>query len=141
MPSVNLKLVSSNGMESVSQAAQLAGTGAAGAVKASSMVLGGAGILSAIIVMVFLEPQSKKEKFLCFLSTFIFAVCLSSAIKLYFGFDLPQTMDGHIAYAGLVIASGIPGWVIVRASFLTMEKMKGKDIGQIIKIVRGWFGK
>jgi len=128
-------------MDEVTQFAGQSAAAGAGAVKATSMVLAGSGILSALIVMVFLEPQSKKEKFLCFLSTFMFAVCLSSAIKIYFGFDLPQTLDGHIAYAGLVISSGIPGWVIVRAAFLTLDKMKGKDIGQIVAIVKGWFGK
>lgn len=138
---MKLRLVS-NSMEN--EAVQMASNGAvvgAGAVKATSMVLAGSGIASALIVMVFLEPQSKKEKLLCFLSTFMFAVCLSSAIKIYFGFDLPDTLDGHITYAGLVIASGVPGWVVVRAAFLTLEKMKGKDIGQIIAIVKGWFGK
>lgn len=118
-------------------------TAAASAVVAKSglLVSTGAGLASSLIVMVFLEPQSKKEKLLCFISTFIFAACLSSAIKVYYGFTIPETFDGNIANAGLIIACGMPGWVIIRALFLTLEKMKGKDIGQIIAIVRGWFGK
>lgn len=130
-----------NKMDEVNQALSASGTAVAssGTVKAVFFTVSAS--LSAILVMVFLEPQSKKEKFLCFMSTLIFAACASSAIKIYFGIDLPDTSDGRLANAGLTIASGMPGWVMVRALFMTLEKMKGKDIGQIIAIIRGWFGK
>lgn len=127
-------------MDEITQAV-VGASGGVSASKATAMVGTGAGILSALMVMVFLEPQSKKEKFLCFACTFLFAICLSAAIKVYFKIELPNSLDGHLTYAGLVIASGTPGFVIVRAVFITLEKMKGKDIGQIIKMVRSWFGK
>jgi hypothetical protein len=128
-------------MEEVNQA--MAGAGSAGAAvssgKLSAIFFACAATVSAILVMVFLEPQSKKEKALCFASTLIFAACASSAIKLYLGIDFPDTNDGRMANAGLTIASGMPGWVCVRALFLTLDKMEGKDIGQIIAIIKGWF--
>lgn len=128
-------------MDDMVNAANAAGSAGVAAGKATAIVGTGAGILSAIMVMVFLEPQSKKEKFLCFSCTFIFAVCLSAAIKIHFGIQLPDNLDGHLAYAGLVITSGIPGFVLMRSIFISFEKMKGKDIGQIIKMIRAWYGK
>ena len=112
---------------------------AAKSASSKAALLFGGATVSSIMVMVFLEPQSKKEKFLCFFSTIIFAVCLSSFIKVYFGLTFPDNWDGDLANTGLIIASGMPGWVLVRAFVLTVEKMQGKDFGQIIMLVRGWF--
>lgn len=137
---MKLRLVKSN-MEEVNQIATNTAAAGAAVAKSGLLVATGAGVASSLIVMVFLEPQSRKEKLLCFVSTFVFAACLSSAIKVYYGFDIPDTFDGNIANAGLIITCGMPGWVVIRALFLTLEKMKGKDIGQIIAIIRGWFGK
>jgi hypothetical protein len=132
-------------MDDVTEA-MIAGAGAKaawgyGGVKATSIVTGAAAVVSALFVMILLEPQSKMEKFVCLVSTLICAACLSSAITIYFGIVFPDNLDGHLAKTGLIIASGAPGWAAVRAFVLTAAACKNKDIGQIIKMVRGWFGK
>lgn len=132
-------------MEEVNQVAQVTG-GAAGlsgvaATKASSIIAGGAGFAVGAAVVILLEPQTPKEKAICFISTVVSAICLSSAIKLYYGITFPNTFDGDMAYAGLIVASGAPGWVLVRAFVMTAEVCNGKDITGIVSMVRGWFGK
>ncbi len=111
----------------------------AAAGKGTLIAMTGAGTVASIFAMLVFEPKTRKEMALCLVSTLVCASLLPSVIKLYFGFDLPNSVDGDLALAALIIACGSPGYLIAGAALLTAKKFKGKDIGQIITMIKGWF--
>lgn len=132
-------------MVEAANAASGAGISASGAgiaaSKAGLMISGGAIGIAGILAMLMFEPKTRREMFTCLLSTLLFAIVLPSVVKVYFGFDFPETMDGKIANAGLTIACGSPGYLFAGAIMITIKACKGKGIGEIIAMFRGWFGK
>lgn len=128
-------------MDGVQQA--VAASGGAGAAYSSGKAMAiGAGIggaVMAVVVMTLTPPKSHKESAVALISTLVFAVCGSSFLKIYFGIEFPNNLTGYLADGGLAFVCGAPGWVLVKAFFLTAEKLHGKDLGQIIKTIKGWF--
>ena len=127
-------------MEEVNQA--MTGAGSASAAvssgKAAAIFTGTGGALMALVVMTLTPPNSKRELFIQLISTLVFSICGSAFIKIYFGFELPDDFNGHLASSGLSFVCGAPGWVLIRAFFLTAETMKGKNLGEILATVKGW---
>jgi hypothetical protein len=122
-------------------------TGAAGfaAFKAfggvAGMAAGGAG-LAAIIVMLMTPPRSAKEWAVGLISTVVGSVCGGATLITYF--DLHHWMNtpvGLVAVLGLVFASGLPAWALVRASFTWLTNRQGKDIGELAQDAREAFSR
>lgn len=143
MPLNKLYLISntSNKMDDMVSAANAASGAGVAASKAGLMFSGAAIGVAGILAMLMFEPKTRREMFTCLVSTLLFAIVLPSVFKVYFGFDLPDTIDGRIANAGLTIACGAPGYLFAGAIMITIKACKGKGIGEIITMVRGWFGK
>jgi hypothetical protein len=131
----------SDKMDDMVNAAGAAGSASVAASKAGLMISGGAIGIAGILAMLMFEPKTRREMFTCLLSTLLFAIVLPSVVKIYFGFDLPDTIDGKIANAGLTIACGAPGYLFAGAIMITIKACNGKGIGEIIAMIRGWFGK
>ncbi len=89
--------------------------------------------LAAIVVMLAVQPQSKREWSLALISTVVSSLCGGAAVVQHYGLaSWGDSYVGLVAVAGIIFACGLPGWVVVRAVFLWLEKRKGKDIAELI---------
>lgn len=126
-----------------SSAAGYAGWHAVGG--AAGVAAGGAGIasgLAAIVVMCMLTPRNRREWAVGIISTVVSSLCGGAALVQHFG--LQSWMDSYVGAVGLlgiVFASGLPGWALVRAVFTWIEKRKALDIGELINEARRDIGK
>ena len=99
---------------------------------AAGMAAGGAG-LAAIIVMLMTPPRSPREWAVGLISTVVGSVCGGAALITYFNLHYwMQTPVGLVAMLGLVFASGLPAWAVVRAAFTWLEKRRGQDLAEMV---------
>lgn len=107
---------------------------------AAGMAAGGAG-LAAIVVMLMTQPRSAREWAVGLICTVMGSIGGGAALITYFGLQAwMDTPVGLVAVLGLVFASGLPAWSIVRAAFTWMEKRQGKDLGELIRDAKQDFG-
>lgn len=109
-------------------------TGAAGyALWKVAMALGLPAGLVAIVVMLWIQPKSPREWAMALICTFVSSICGGAAVVQHYELQSwVGTTPGLIALGGVIFACGLPGWVIVRACFLWLEKRKGKDVGELL---------
>lgn len=116
------------------------------AVTATSMagtkhaaIAAGSGLtLAAIIVMAMTAPSSKREFFVALLSTVASSVFGGAWVIQYFNLIwLIASPDAGVGIGsmlmisklgGVFFVSGLPGWVVIRAAFITSERRKRHDI-------------
>lgn len=106
----------------------------------AGVAAGGAG-LAAIVVMLMTPPRSPREWAVGLISTVMGSVCGGAMLISYF--NLQSWMDtpvGLVAVLGLVFASGLPAWSIVRAAFTWLEKRQGKDLGELYRDAKNDMG-
>jgi hypothetical protein len=93
--------------------------------------------LAAIIVMLWIQPKSKREWAMALICTVVSSVCGGAAIIQHYGLNAwADTTIGLMGLSGLIFAAGLPGWVLVRAAFAWAEKRKGKDLAELIEEIR-----
>lgn len=93
-------------------------------------------ILATIVVMSIATPKSRKEWVAALTSTVAVSIFGGSFIATYFGWlEWLEHPMGLSAVTGMCFVSGLPAWLLVRASFAWMEKQRGKDLSQIAKDV------
>lgn len=101
---------------------------------------GAAGIgagFAALVVMCMLTPRSPREWAVGLISTVMASVGGGAFIIEHYGLQsYMNSYTGLVAVIGLAFACGLPGWAIVRAAFNYMEKVKNKDIKEIVADVR-----
>lgn len=89
--------------------------------------------LAAIMVMLWVQPRTKREWAMALICTVTSSVCGGAAVVQKFGLHAwSDTYIGLMAQAGIIFACGLPGWVIVRAAFAWAERRKGKDLAELI---------
>lgn len=94
--------------------------------------------LAAIVVMLWVQPQSKREWAMALISTVVSSICGGAAVVQHYGLaSWGDNYVGLVAIAGVIFACGLPGWVIVRAAFAWAEKRKGKDLAELIADAKG----
>lgn len=109
------------------------GTGAAFAAA------GGAGVgagLAAFVVMCMTKPKDDQEWAVALACTLVASLGGGSAAIMYW--DLQHWLYsyvGAVAILGLVFACGLPGWLLVRALFLWMNKRKDRDFAELAQEV------
>lgn len=102
------------------------------AVYKLAMALGLPASLAAVVVMLWAQPQSKREWAMALICTVVSSICGGAAVIQHFGLQAwGDSYMGQVAEAGIVFACGLPGWVIVRAAFAWVEKRKGKDLAEL----------
>lgn len=107
---------------------------------AAGMAAGGAG-LAAIVVMLMTQPRSAREWAVGLISTVVGSVCGGAWLISYFGLQAwMDTPVGLVAVLGLVFASGLPAWAVVRSAFTWLERRRGKDLGELFKDAKHDFG-
>ena len=107
---------------------------------AAGIAAGGAG-LAALVVMLMTKPRSAEEWTVGLISTVMGSITGGAVLITYF--NLQTWMDtpvGLVAVLGLVFASGLPAWALVRSFFTWLERRKGKDIGELYQDARKDFG-
>jgi len=123
---------------------------ASGAVKTAVTFSGakiasaaGAGFaLAAIVVMAMTFPKDRREFVVCLVCTLVFSVCGGSALIVWLGIqNWSNDQFGLMGMAGIWFGCGLPGWVLVRSTFIFIEANKDKDIAWYIETIKGWFGK
>jgi hypothetical protein len=96
--------------------------------------------LAAIVVMLAVQPQSKREWSLALISTVVSSLCGGAAVVQHYNLQSwGDNYIGLVAVAGIIFACGLPGWVIVRAAFAWIEKRKNKDIAELVTEVKESF--
>lgn len=90
--------------------------------------------LATIVVMLWTQPQSKREWAMALITTVMSSIGGGAAVVQYMGWqDWGNSYLGQVAEGGIIFACGLPGWVIVRAAFAWAEKRKGKDLGELAR--------
>lgn len=125
-------------MDSITQSVVAVAAGntaasAAGSAKLISVVAGGMGF-AAIIVMVMTNPASRKELTVALISTMISSFAGGSSLIQYFSLQ-HMVFDnfGLMTILGIFFACGLPGWAVVRAVFVYINKNKDTGIDDIIR--------
>ena len=94
--------------------------------------------LAAIIVMLWIQPKSKREWAMALICTVVSSVCGGAAVIQHYGLNAwADNTIGLMGLAGLIFAAGLPGWVLVRAGFAWAERRKGKDLAELIADAMG----
>lgn len=89
--------------------------------------------LAVVIVMCMTPPRSKREWAVALISTVVSSIGGGAAVARYFELQSwAHDPIGLVALFGLVFACGLPGWALVRALFLYLERSKEKDISQLV---------
>jgi hypothetical protein len=91
----------------------------------------GAG-LAAIVVMCMTPPRSSREWVVGIISTVMGSIAGGATIIQHF--NLTSWLDttvGLVAVLGLVFASGLPAWALVRWTFNYIIARNNQDIGQV----------
>jgi len=128
-------------MDDMVNAANAAG-GAGVAVGKMAGFAGAGFTMAAVIVMAMTAPPSRKELLVALISTLAFSFGGGGAFVMYMGLQAwANDYFGLLGILGICFVCGLPGWLIVRAGFISAERMKDKDIGEIIAMIRGWLGK
>lgn len=97
--------------------------------------------LAAIVVMLWVQPTSKREWAMALISTVVSSVCGGAAVVQHYGINAwADSYMGLVGMAGIIFACGLPGWVLIRAAFAWIEKRKNKDIAELLDDARGAIG-
>jgi hypothetical protein len=117
-------------------------TGAAG--MAGWKILGGlAGMgaigagLAAFVVMSMTKPKDEKEWRVALACTLVSSIGGGSALVRWLGFQhWVEDPFGMIAMLAFAFACGLPGWALIRALFIFIDKRRDADLAQIVKDVK-----
>lgn len=112
---------------------------------ASSAGAAGVGALLAAVVVVCMRlPRTTREWIVALVSTLVCSAGLGAVAVVKLGLidvvrsaatetDLLLALAGSI---GLAFASGLPGWMLVRAAFLWMDRREGRDLAELASDAR-----
>lgn len=91
--------------------------------------------LAAIVVMLWIQPKSKREWAMALICTVVSSVGGGAMVVEYLQLQHLAVggVVGLMALGGLIFACGLPGWVIVRAGFAWADKRKGHDLGELVR--------
>jgi hypothetical protein len=93
--------------------------------------------LAAIVVMLWIQPESKREWAMALISTVVSSICGGAAVVQFYGLSAwGDSYFGLVGMSGIIFSCGLPGWVIVRAAFVWLDKRKNKDIAELISDAR-----
>lgn len=113
-------------------------TGAAGyAAYKLALAFGLPATLASIVVMLWVQPKSRREWAMALICTVVSSVCGGAMLVQYLGVQSwVESSAGLIAMGGLIFSSGLPGWVIVRAGFAWADRRRNKDLAEIASELR-----
>jgi hypothetical protein len=91
--------------------------------------------LVAVVVMLWIQPKSKREWAMALICTIVSSVGGGAMAVEYLQLQHLALGGpvGLMALGGLIFACGLPGWVIVRAGFAWADKRKDHDLGELAR--------
>lgn len=91
--------------------------------------------LAAVVVMLWIQPKSKREWAMALICTVVSSVGGGAMAVEYLQLQHLAVggVVGLMALGGLIFACGLPGWVIVRAGFAWADRRKDHDIGELVR--------
>jgi hypothetical protein len=94
--------------------------------------------LAAVVVMLWVQPKSKREWAMALICTVVSSVGGGAMAVEYLQLQHLAVggVVGLMALGGLIFACGLPGWVIVRAGFAWADKRKDHDLGELARDVK-----
>jgi hypothetical protein len=94
--------------------------------------------LAAIVVMLWVQPKSKREWAMALIVTVVSSLCGGAWVIEYFKLQhlAAGGLHGLMAMGGLIFACGMPGWVIVRGWFAWADKRKALDLAELVRDAR-----
>lgn len=101
-----------------------------------AMIFGSA-TLAAIVVMVCIQPQTRREWAVALICTVLSSMSGGSAVVMWLGLHA-WALDffGLMGLAGLFFACGLPGWVVVRWAFAWVHAHPGQSPLGIVREIR-----
>lgn len=104
-------------------------------------------VLSMVVVMMMTLPRTVREWFVGLISTATASLAGGAWVAIRFGLvaviheadrsaDFTTLYFALIELFGIVFLCGLPGWLLVRAGFLYMERNRDKDLGQLVDDVK-----
>lgn len=100
-------------------------------------------VLASVVVMVLKQPRTSREWAVALISTLVSSFGLGALAALYFGLhrhfsasDPFEVYIGLVAVGGMVFIGGLPGWVMVRIVFNTLERFQDKSLPEVVKAVK-----
>lgn len=96
------------------------------------------GPMAASIVVILMTPPATIRQFAASLISTVFCSIGLGAwvITRYFAPGMSVDTTGAALAGGIYFVCGLPGWFLVKALFLTMEKQRNKSIFDLIKSIR-----
>jgi hypothetical protein len=102
------------------------------------------GLLAAIVVVCMRLPRTTREWVVALVSTLVCSASLGAVAIIKLGIadtvrtattetDLMLALAGGI---GAAFAAGLPGWMLVRAAFLWMDRREGRDLAELASDAR-----
>lgn len=113
------------------------------------MMIGGAGVagaitLAAVVVMLIKRPRTAGEWGVALISTVVSSICGGAAVvlrlNLHYGLRSGDEVEVYLALMeiiGAAFACGLPGWVLVRVAFNTMNKVQDKSADDVYRDAKG----
>lgn len=91
--------------------------------------------LAAVVVMLWIQPKSKREWAMALICTVVSSVGGGAMAVEYLQLQHLAVggVVGLMALGGLIFACGLPGWVIVRAGFAWADRRKDHDLGELVR--------
>jgi len=114
----------------------VAGAAAFKAMGGAAGAAAGGATLAAIVVMLMTPPRSKREWAVGLISTVVSSIGGGAAAIEHF--ELQQWVNSPIglcAMGGVIFASGLPGWAIVRWLFNFIQKNRDASLDEVAKDV------
>jgi hypothetical protein len=96
----------------------------------------GAG-LAAFVVMALTKPKTDQEWRVALICTLVSSIGGGSALVRWLGFQhWVEDPFGMIAMLAFAFACGLPGWALIRALFIFLDKRRDADLAEIVKDVK-----
>jgi hypothetical protein len=90
-----------------------------------------------LVVMLMTRPRDGREWAVALISTFVVSLGGGAAAIMHYGLQSWLTSYvGLVATGGLFFACGLPGWVLVRIAFNTLNRWQDKTAGEVAAEVK-----
>lgn len=91
--------------------------------------------LAAIVVMLWIQPKTKREWTMALICTVMSSTCGGALAIEYLKLQhlAAGGVSGLMAMAGIIFACGLPGWVLVRAAFIWLDKRKSLELPELVR--------
>jgi hypothetical protein len=93
--------------------------------------------LAAFVVMALTKPKTDQEWRVALICTLVSSIGGGSALVRWLGFQhWVEDPFGMVAMLAFAFACGLPGWALIRALFIFLDKRRDADLAEIVRDVK-----